>query len=133
MLLLVSIISIGFSSYLFYLICTRVYNLSRLDNDILSGPKKDFYIKPLKVSAVISFVCMGLGLLSLILPQIKVLSKVIPSISYYVIAIIPILVCANLLYKLFDEMEEFDLTKKDSEILKEFLMKTEKDAREKSK
>ena len=121
---IVSILVSIASAYLVFLALVRTYNIAGIAEEIVEEEKKEKLLKPLR-----TFVVTGLA--GLILNVIAFL--LLPEMIKVVIGFITFVIVASSLYKIFDEIDSFDLSKKDSEILRDFLNDAQKDAKEKSK
>lgn len=121
---LACIICIAISIYLIYLSLLRVYNIANSSENVVSKDKKEELLKPIRFFVLFGLLGVILGFVSLFL---------LKGILQVIIPVVIILFVSTGLNRIFDEIEKFTITKKDSEILEEFLEKAERDAKEKSK
>lgn len=122
--ILISIGAIGFSVFLGIMSIYRAWTIVHLDKEILDDRKRKTLIEPLKTMIFVAFIGIIMGLISIIVPWF---------ILKCILGVIPIIVCGNLLSRLWDELEKFDLSLKESDIVKKFLDNAEKDAIKKSR
>ena len=116
--------SIGIALFSLYTTVLRYVKVKDLPNDILTESEKEAYMKELMLYMKIVTGCLFIPILTSLLPLDSM--KFIPPI-------ISILISGKVLYKIFDEIEDFDINKKDLDILKDFLSSITEDSKEKSK
>lgn len=121
---IVCIICIVISGYLVYLSLLRVYNIVKSSENVISKENKEKLLKPIRFFALFGLLGVILGMVSLFFLH-GIVQVIIPTAI--------ILFVSTGLNRIFDEIEKFDITKKDSEVLDEFLKEAERDAKEKSK
>lgn len=124
MIKIISILSLLVSAYLVFLALVRTYNIAGIRQDIIDEDKKEELLAPLRGFVVIGLIGVILNIVSFIFFSDIILA---------VIGLFTFVACANSLYKIFDEIDKFNMSKKDSEILDDFLKNAAKDAKEKSK
>ena len=124
MVILITSIAVLLNLYCFYTVILRMARIKSLPNDIMPSSTKKTYLDMLERY-------LGLFVISF------VISILFVSFRFYGVEfltpVISIIISSNVLYKILDEIDEFDLNKKDSDIVKDFLEKTRKDARNKGK
>lgn len=124
MVKLIILISLCISAYLAYLSIYRAWTIVNLDKEIIDKKKREELIKPLKVMIFASLGGIALSIIAFLIPIFVIKC---------ILGFIPMIVCGNLISRLWDELEKFDLSIKESKEVKKFLEDAEKDAIRKSK
>lgn len=123
MIIVILILSIAFNLYCLFLTLFRITKIKGLTEDLLPTKAKQEYLKTLKYYIKVFLICLGFPIFTTMMTFIGIIRFIFPIIS--------IIISSKILYKIFDEMEEFDFNKKDIEILKEFLQQRRKETENK--
>ena len=113
-----------FSLYSLQCCLVRYLKIKDLPKDVINRKDKEGYLKTLQKYSLTCLVFSFLSMITAFSPVIE-LRLIIPIIS--------MIICGYVLQDLFDEIADFDISKKDADIIKDFLIKTKKEAKEKSK
>lgn len=113
-----------FSLYSLYSCIVRYLKIKDLPKDVIRERDKEDYLKSLQKYSLICLLCLFLTATTLFSPILEI---------RLVIPIIAIVVCGFVLQDLLDEIEDFDISKKDVDIIKDFLIKTKNETQEKAK
>lgn len=113
-----------FSLYSLQCCLVRYLKIKDLPKDVINRKDKEGYLKTLQKYSLICLVFLFLSMITAFSPVIE-LRLIIPIIS--------MIICGYVLQALFDEIADFDISKKDADIIKDFLIKTKNEAKEKAK
>lgn len=120
---ILAIIGIGISLYLIYATFMEVHEAkNKLESE--DEVKREEAISLYRTYAIAGICCLVTEIVALLISG-NIISGIL---SFGCFA-----VCANCLYRLFDDEDTRNITKKDSDVLKDFLKNAEKDAKNKSK
>lgn len=122
MMRILAIIGICIALYMLYSTLMMVQEISSA-HDLSDEIKKEEILSPYRTYAIAGLSCL----------VVEVLCLFFSNIIGGVLSVGCFVVCANCLYRLFDEQDKADFTKKDSDVLKDFLKNAERDAKNKSK
>ena len=123
MVIVLTLIAVAFNLYCLYIVLLRMARIKSLPQDLMPKATKKEYVRTLEGYLKIFIGCF---LLSFLFVSFKLHG------IEFLPPIISVLIAGNVLYKILDEIDEFDMSKKDSDIIKDFLDKSKKDARKKS-
>ena len=117
------LIAIPYSLYVLYSCLARYIKIKGLPLDLITESEKHRYLKVLSKYILIASVGCLLSFISLISPVMEI-RCIIPVIS--------IIICSYMFQDLLDEIQDFDISKKDSDIIMDFFKKRDEDAKTKS-
>lgn len=110
--------------YVCYSVVVRYLKIKDLPVEVLKNSEKQSYLQTLIKYVTVSIVGMILNLLSLFLPWLEV---------RLIISVISIITVTHIYSDLLDEIADFDTSKKDSDILLDYLKSTKEDSKKKAK
>lgn len=119
-----SAITIIFSIFVIYQITMRYINIKNLDETNLKETEKRDYLKELRKYSIICTIALFVNVFLLIVKFLEI---------RLIGAVIVIILVSSIYSDLLDEIEDFDTTKKDSDILKEYFAMIKEDSKEKTK
>lgn len=119
-----SAITIIFSIFVIYQITMRYINIKNLDETNLKETEKRDYLKELRRYSIICTIALFVNVFLLIVKFLEI---------RLIGAVIVIILVSSIYSDLLDEIEDFDTTKKDSDILKEYFAMIKEDSKEKTK
>lgn len=118
------IIGAIFSLYIFYACSARYLKIKDLPVEIISSADKLKYLSILQKYILITVISSGLTLLTLLSPVLEL---------RFLIPIVAMFLSSFIFMNLSDEIADFDISKKDSDIVQEFLEKRSKASKDNAK
>lgn len=118
------IIGAIFSLYIFYACSARYLKIKDLPVEIISSADKLKYLSILQKYILITVISSGLTLLTLLSPVLEL---------RFLIPIVAMFLSSFIFMNLSDEIADFDISKKDSDIVQEFLEKRSKVSKDNAK
>lgn len=113
-----------FCLYSFYSCLVRYLKIKNLPSEIINEEDKDKYLKTIYKYCLYTGICTFLSLLSIVFKSIE---------ARMAIPVITIIITSFFFQTLIDEIIDFDISKKDSDILFDFLKNRNQEATEKAK
>jgi hypothetical protein len=121
---IIVVVSIIFALFVSYQVTMRYINIKNLDETNLKNKEKKDYLKALRKYAQISAIAIIFDIVALITKFLE---------FRLIVAVIVIIILSSLYNDLLDEIADFDTTKKDSDILKEYFNMITEDSKSKVK
>lgn len=106
------ILGIVFSFYVFYSCSARYLKIKDLPSDVISSSDRLKYLGVLQKYILASGGCLFIDILTLLSPVLEL---------RFLIPIVSLFVCTFIFMNLSDEIADFDISKKDSDIVQAFL------------
>ena len=120
---LFSLIGAGLSLYVLYQAIVRYTKIKGLDKTVIREKDKSDYLEILRKYVKIAGAATLINIAFLILPWLEV---------RMIVSVVSIIGIGNLFGDILDEIADFDTSKKDVDILKEFLNEVKEDAKKKA-